>query len=375
MSRLDRILQLAKLIGVALSPLPRMPQGKDRTQLVLSWLEEIARKLQLIQPLPSQMATVTFSVGTSSRDYSTWTSAEADGDNGGLYSSGDDPLWEGYDDSVFNEGLTINCGATVGLNSITMRPAAGEGHDGTAGTGVRFVQTGYNRIDISTDIPTHFLGIEVDCASNNGIAINSDTVHEVGRCIVHDDAGGGRDGISGSYRPCVIHNNVIYDMSGSGINFGAGDANGQKINNNTVYNCTGTGIVYADFNSIDSIRNNVCMGNGTDFSKSSPTNATASNNISSDATAPGTSSLTNQTTADQFEAITGGSEDLKLKTGADAIGAGADLGTSPAGVQYDILGRDRDSSGDTWDVGAHQTFSAVASAVIPIGLFIHGVLR
>ena len=302
-----RSLSIVQRIASALMPIPLSVLPTDTDGKTLGYVEAIARKLGILPAPPSDMSTVTFSVGTSSRDYSTWTSAEADGDNGGLYSSGDDALWEGYGDSVFNEGFTVNCGATVGLNSITMRPAAGEGHDGTAGTGVRFVQTGYNRIDISTDIPTHFLGIEVDCASNNGIAINSDTVHEVGRCIVHDDAGGGRDGISGSYRPCVIHNNVIYDMSGSGINFGAGDANGQKINNNTVYNCTGTGIVYADFNSIDSIRNNVCMGNGTDFSKSSPTNATASNNISSDATAPGSGSLINQTTADQFESITGGS--------------------------------------------------------------------
>ena len=48
-----------------------------------------------------------------------------------------------------------------------------------------------------------------------------------------------------------------------------------------------------------------------------------------------------------------GSEDLHIKTGSDAIGAGADSGTTN-GVNIDIDGSDRDTLGIVWDIGAHE---------------------
>jgi len=80
--------------------------------------------------------------------------------------------------------------------------------------------------------------------------------------------------------------------------------------------------------------------------------------LTSDATADGTGSLTNKTSANQFVSTVGGSEDLHLKAGADAIDAGTDLVTTPTGVNIDIDGRDRDAEGDTWDIGAHEYVSA-----------------
>ena len=77
-------------------------------------------------------------------------------------------------------------------------------------------------------------------------------------------------------------------------------------------------------------------------------------NLASDATASGTGSLDSKLSADQFVSTTGGSEDLHLKDGADAINAGTDLGTTPSGVEIDIDGRDRDAEGDVWDMGAAE---------------------
>ena len=48
-----------------------------------------------------------------------------------------------------------------------------------------------------------------------------------------------------------------------------------------------------------------------------------------------------------------GTEDLHLKTGSDAIMAGANLGTDD-GVNIDINLFNRLSAAYTWDVGAHQ---------------------
>ena len=47
------------------------------------------------------MATVTKTIGTGSRDYSTITAWEADLDTGSIYSSGDDAVGEVYNDSSF----------------------------------------------------------------------------------------------------------------------------------------------------------------------------------------------------------------------------------------------------------------------------------
>ena len=95
----------------------------------------------------------------------------------------------------------------------------------------------------------------------------------------------------------------------------------------------------------------------------STTNITPLNNMSSDGTADdagGSNNLVDKTGSNQFVSTTEGSEDLHLKEGADAIDAGVDLGTTPAGVNIDIDGRDRDSKGDTWDIGADEFVEDVA---------------
>jgi hypothetical protein len=97
-----------------------------------------------------------------------------------------------------------------------------------------------------------------------------------------------------------------------------------------------------------------------------------SHNLSSDATADGTGSLTSKSASNQFVSTVGGSEDLHLKAGADAIDAGTDLGTTPTGVNFDIDNRDRDALGDTWDIGADE-YVAIAGGLFVGGLALMGV--
>ena len=54
-----------------------------------------------------------------------------------------------------------------------------------------------------------------------------------------------------------------------------------------------------------------------------------------------------------FVSTTAGSEDLHITADSVCVDAGTDLGTT-GGTQTDINGRDRDSNGDTWDIGAHE---------------------
>ena len=64
--------------------------------------------------------------------------------------------------------------------------------------------------------------------------------------------------------------------------------------------------------------------------------------------------LINKTLSDiSFVSTSAGSEDLHITADSVCVDAGTDLGTA-GGVQTDINGRDRDSQGDTWDIGAHE---------------------
>ena len=112
--------------------------------------------LIFLLPVTTYGATVTKTIGTASRDYSTITLWEADLDNTTPYDAGDDAVGEIYNDSAFDEEPAINGGGTIGLNSIILTVASGNRHDGTAGTGARIVisATGASQILNLTSAPT-----------------------------------------------------------------------------------------------------------------------------------------------------------------------------------------------------------------------------
>lgn len=319
------------------------------------------------------MATVTKSIGTSSRDYSTITSWEADLDNGAVYSASDDAVGECYNDSAFDEQIDINGGTTIGLTSITLGPASGEGHDGTAASGVRLTPTADDNgtaLNINNEITTVYQ-IEVDYGglrSINCVIMNG--VCTVSRLILHDVvrsngvSGISLTGLSGG----IIFDSIIYDIESSngsayGISEVSGSTRTRDILNNTVYNCVNTvtnsalgiGIQETTAGANKTYTNNISCGNSGDDIDVNGATSTESYNISSDSTAAGTGSITGVTTADQFVSTTGGSEDLHLKSGSDALEAGTDLGTTPTGVNIDIDGCDRNGPDNTvWSIGAHQ---------------------
>jgi len=338
------------------------------------------------------MATVTKSIGTTARDYSTITLWEADLDDAAIYSASDDAVGECYNDSVFDEAVSINGGGTVGLNSITITVAIGERHDGTAGSGTVidrgaanggiFVASGYAA-------STRTLTIEwlelTDVGKGTMVSLR-DSSPAGGNFIVRNNLMHGISAYDSTERRFLnlfghsdlgdvqVLNNVCYDNvnSFSGASGSDGirieNAAGQVLNN-IVFNvrhshASNTGTVYGirvTDAATTEYKNNVCCdtanagsGDHDDFSPTTPTNATAAYNASSDTTATGTGSITSITTADQFVSTVGGSEDLHLKAGSDCIDAGTDLGTTPTGVNIDINGRDRDAEADTWDIGAHE---------------------
>lgn len=314
------------------------------------------------------MALVTKSIGTSGRDYSTIVLWEDDLDVG-AGGAGNDAVGEMFKDSVFDEQPTIN-DATP--DSIKLTVPISERHDGTAGTGARIVRTSAG-VSVVLDIKTTAEFFEIDSNGNQARFITLGATDSIaGNLLCHGYAGSsnGLNGIDINVRADVV-NCIVYDMDmTSGFparNLVGIDAfintGGVTILNNTVFSITESGDPGHNVRGIvtktgGTWKNNISMDCGDDDLSLA---ATKENNMSSDATATGTGSLANKLSVNQFVSIVGGSEDLHLKAGADAIDAGQDLGTLPTGVNIDIDGfdRDADTSRDPWDIGAHEFPPAV----------------
>ena len=334
------------------------------------------------------MATINETIGTTGRDRSTITLWESN-NGGGDGLGNDDCTGSCYADSDFDEAVTINFPCLSGVLTV----AAGERHDGTAGTGARMVASANARhIQISDTADAYTVQwLEWDWNGKTpgaGIrsAVFGTPVPIIGQMIVHDGAvtSGETIGIGSSVRDAIVHNVILYNLNmtstGSNIRGIQLDADTDTdIHNCTVYNVGTTGagaaagIAMNDLTN-GSMRNNIVIGTydngggGGDYETTSYSNATVSHNIASDTSASGTGSLNSKTAATNFVSTTGGSEDLHTKTAADTIDAGTDLGATPAGVAIDINGRDRDTEGDTWDIGAHELVAA-GGGTSPKGVF------
>lgn len=372
------------------------PDTQTRT---LQLLEAIAREIGLLPPLPLDppeppVPTVTKSIGTSGRDYSTMTAWEADLDNDTPYDAGDTTRGECYDDSVFDESVTINGGGTLGIATWILSVASGEMHDGTAGTGARNVRTAAGGITTARqDTINHELSLlEVNLNGNTGTAVTSASSNgntkTYQRLLLHGGGNGTVDGLivgffSSSAGRGYIINDIVYDFNRTTagatlLNGIAATSSGGLvfIYNSTVFDITRSsatgdvgGIVVAN-SSVFTVKNCAALDTGGDTSGAIKdfvfpgTSPDADWNLSSDTTAddalasPPGNCILSAASADQFVSTVGGSEDLHLKSGADCIDAGTDLGTTPTGVNIDIDGRDRDAEGDTWDIGADEFVAA-----------------
>lgn len=338
------------------------------------------------------MALVTKSIGTTGRDYSTWTLWEA-ALGGAAGGAGNDARGESYNDSDFDETVSINDSTP---DSIVLTVAAGERHDGTAGTGVRMLASVGSRWIVlgvtSKECTVEWIEHDVNGKSTGAFnigAIHFDDLFEatVANCIVHDiinstQSAGIRTRLGASSGTQNIINNIVYDIlctTGSashhakGVQATIAGGRSVRVYNNTAHNVrkSTAGNAYCiqatDGASIE-VKNNIATdpggttsGSKVCYTPTSPVNVVMDYNLASDDTDSGANSIgadDGVITANQYVSTVGGSEDLHLKAGADAIDAGLDLVTTPSGVEIDINGRDRDAQGDIWDMGAHELVSA-----------------
>lgn len=340
------------------------------------------------------MPVIATSIGTATRDYSTITLWEADLDNGGVYAPADDAVGECYNDSPFDEVVTIDGGGALPLNSITLSVEATQRHDGTAGNGARFVQGGNStsRLTLSTALSIIAEWLEMDGADLEAIDLLAITntngfpytarnflIHSINRNLASAVAINGN--ATGQIKALI--NSVIYSVvSGTGTASAVvfnlqGATRLINVQNVTCHDITTTSGTAYGINCADQIGNTLQNIMATDcqtacYSQAAPANLTQNNNLASDDSDGGTGSIgadDGVLTANQYVSTVLGSEDLHLKAGADAINAGADLGTTPPGVNIDIDGEDRTVVGGAlWDMGADEfTGGAPAQKDIYLG--------
>lgn len=316
------------------------------------------------------MAEVIRTIGTGG-DYSSIGAWEADLDTATY--TGHDAIGELLD-SAYYERVSIN---STNPASITLRPAAGMEHTGTAGSGVRVWHDGgsfFGVINCLTSKPIAIRGIEVDganAANHRVIRLASSGYVHIDRCILHRAQYAVQNNSSTS--DCDVTNCIIYN-----VDFGV---TGNSVETWRVFNSTlikdpdtdaanaGGGLRYVQANNCIVMH----FGGSSGWQDILDAKAGSSHNITSDTSASGTGSLTNQVASDYFVNLLAGSVDLHLISTAPAIDAGTTL-AAPTGVDIDIDGEARTG---TWDIGADEVVAASGSIanIFNSGILSSGIIR
>lgn len=329
--------------------------------------------------------TRTYTVGATSRQFSTYTAAESD-KNQDLVANDSLLTFEGYNDAALDEHLVIAGWTTDATRYAIWTVASGERHDGTRGTGLKIdPSTNGHCIEVSAD----FMRIEyleltgVTGSSDEGVRVNSGADDNFLKwLLIYDLELSSSDGIyTGNWAVSNlnIEGCIIIDCDRACIhmqNFNGTNAQTVNIKHTTVLggNTGGTadtdrgGIVNQSQDSGSSVTitcDNVIVMNTstTDDYESDGGSGTetwaGSFNMSEDGTANEdgmTSGVLNQTYADQFTSTTANAENIKLKSGNDAEDAGhtVTLQTAEDYLETSI------PQNSVHDIGANEVVSVVA---------------
>ena len=282
------------------------------------------------------------------------------------------------DDGVITELVDIDGLVTSATNYWKITAPLAERHNGTAGTGVVHDPSSTGNAWSINDDNVHVEWIEVKGwtgasaeafrVNNTGFYLENSILHDANTDTRNDGIHAGASNIT-----FTVNNTIMYNIGSAGILVQNQQNVTVYVNNSTFYKMKNNG-VNSDYPGVGTdqggSRNNsgsvfviknttvhVTSGNAYHFGGGLGVGSSAGSdfNASSDLTAPGTTVLTSVVQADQFVSLTGGSEDFHIKSGANLIDAGTDLGAT---ANVDIDGRDRDAMGDVWDIGADESLFA-----------------
>tara|TARA_R110000824_G_scaffold215518_1_gene401993 strand:+ start:21 stop:1085 length:1065 start_codon:yes stop_codon:yes gene_type:complete len=317
------------------------------------------------------MATITKTIGTTSRDYSTISAWESDLGDTSIYASGDDAAGDCYADSVFTENVNIS--GSFDLSSITLTAAFPDRHDGTAGSGVvikpsgtasYLLSAGESNTTVSfiemNGNDSAYLGFSSD-ASETGIVFRNNLVHNFGSS---SDASTDVYIMKNNNSVTFMNNFVFNNTSGSSADLFVHHSSVSYttlIYNNTYYynnvgdNSSNDGyIFYGTLNNASSVAKNIIVLRYDDSYWNDKHESATLAYWGAVGAITGVSNVTTDTYGNAFLDTSTSDPDLHLKTGTNFIDAAVDLGTSPTNVEIDINGNNRDTGGVTWDLGAHE---------------------
>lgn len=269
-------------------------------------------------------------------------------------------------------GVSLNLTGGGGRQFI-IRSATADRHNGTKNSGARIVLNGTAGIYFSINtsgILVSWMEIYLSSTSANQYAFLNENNSGVNDPIImdHNIVYGNTANTTGTVSGVLfndnfgrnnnIYSNVFFDLRTYGI-FAFGRFRTTNVFNNTVYGC-GTGIYcWNDSGSDVLLKNNISVGNTTDYGGTCSANST--HNLASDTTAPEFNTYWDSKTISFVDAT---NRNLHLASGeTDAIDAGTDLGndTGTGKFDVDIDGRDRDTEADTWDLGADEFVASGAT--------------
>ena len=324
-------------------------------------------RLTLQQPLAAPLSGVAFTIQRAFHNIQSWEDARqgdlvADGrvEVGVLHDDGPLRCRPGTDSGCLFDGdralamATIDGSVTNGAHYMALTVADGQRHDGTSGSGV--VLDGENTVRRGIRILDHYtrvtgLAMRGFGGPKGAAAVSIEWARNVllDGLLIHDFDGPGGTAVGilgGKLGDFLLRSSIIYD-GGTGVRMDRPTASG-LVQNCTVFGMSGTGISEGD--GLLNVRNTISMGNGeADFQIQ---RGSQDHNLSSDGSAAGRGSITDQAPARQFRSLTAEARDLRLRPGADAAGAGVVL--YPA-FRTDIDGELRPvGRSASWSMGADQ---------------------
>lgn len=289
------------------------------------------------------------------RDYTALSTWEADTDTDHVTDAETDVL-ECYDDAAnFNDAADLSGSTNNSTYFRIIRPAFGEGHDGTTAIGVYFLRTsvGNGRIFLITETNSSIQDLLLTISSNSASTFSCGETATGANdssfiaCIVYDGVNSGSGGVRGVQHKgsnailalCMIHNNDDHGIEG-------------KDNTVYAYNCVSTDNAKRGYNhSSGTFVTKNCIGDGntTEDWDTAGTWTGSTTNASGDTSAQGTSARTSQT----FTFKDSANDDFRLKnTDAGARDFGTDLSADATFAFDDDINRKRFK---VWDIGFHDS--------------------
>jgi len=308
--------------------------------------------------VPKAFAETVSTINVAGEDYNTFTLWEADKD-GDLVTDTRQETGNLYNDQGdLDDTLTINDSITNATYYMMLSAPVGERHDGT--------DNGAATINPTTDTSAPIISIYDNYTRIQWLIIDGSSQSS------GDD--GIRTGTNDTSDYTYIMNNVIHHTRNSGIRILYD--NRSEVYNNLVYECAYSG--FGDYSADDihihgnntaadngsmgwsfsrciTFYNNLSTGHTTDY-RAGVYCDDGTNNASSDATAPEQGTYYDNVSVTYANSA---ADDYHLVAGdTDVIDLAFDRGDGL--FDTDIDGRDRDTEGDTWDIGADEYVSGAS---------------